>query len=167
MISEKEVCPKIRFRDVTFISDAMIQVKIKELMFIMGFRPKLFWLGWLLSALIFALPMTLLTIIVGAFTFWRTVSAVFYVFTVIGFVLAGITFCFMMYSLFNKAIYGVYFARHCCASLCNSRATGAMFTLVFCFTSPVINIAVLTTLSPTTQGGMCPPSHPCRGFTAI
>ena len=79
MISEKEVCPKIRFCDVTFLSDAVIQVKIKELMFIMGFRPKLFWLGWLLSALIFALPMTLLTIIVGAFTFWRTVSAVFYV----------------------------------------------------------------------------------------
>ena len=72
----------------------------------MGFHPKLFWLGWLLSALIFALPMTLLTIIVGAFTFWRTVSAALYVFTVFGFVLAGITFCFVMYSVFNKAIYG-------------------------------------------------------------
>ena len=109
MISEKEVGPNLWFYDVTVISDAIGQVKIKELMFIMGFRPKLFWLGWLLSALIFALPMAVLTIIVGAFTFWRTVSAVFYVFTVIGFVLAGITFCFMMYSLFNTAIYGVYF----------------------------------------------------------
>ena len=76
------------------------------MMFIMGFRPKFFWLGWLLSALAFALPMTVLTIVVGAFTFWRTVSAVFYVFTVIGFLLAGITFCFMLYSMFNKAIYG-------------------------------------------------------------
>ena len=76
------------------------------MMFIMGFHPKLFWLGWLLSALIFALPMTLLTIIVGAFTFWRTVSAALYIFTVFGFVLAGITFCFVMYSVFNKAIYG-------------------------------------------------------------
>jgi hypothetical protein len=110
MISEKEVGPNLWFYDVTVISDDISQVKIKELMFIMGFRPKLFWLGWLLSALIFALPMAVLTIIVGAFTFWRTVSAVFYVFTVIGFVLAGITFCFMMYSLFNKAIYGVYFS---------------------------------------------------------
>jgi hypothetical protein len=82
------------------------QVKIKELMLIMGFRPKLFWLGWALSAFVFALPMSILTMVVGAFTFWRHVSAVFYVFTVLGFVFAGITFCFMMYSVFNKAIYG-------------------------------------------------------------
>ena len=50
------------------------QVKIKEMMFIMGFRPKFFWLGCLFSALVFALPMTVLTIVVGAFTFWRTVT---------------------------------------------------------------------------------------------
>ena len=83
------------------------------MMFIMGFRPKFFWLGWLFSALVFALPMTVLTIVVGAFTFWRTVSAVFYVFTVIGFLFAGITFCFMLYSMFNKAIYGSYVEPNC------------------------------------------------------
>jgi len=75
-------------------------------MLIMGFHPKLFWLGWALSAFVFAIPMTVLTIVVGAFTFWRDVAAAFYVFTVFGFVFAGITFCFLMYSMFNKAIYG-------------------------------------------------------------
>jgi ABC-type glutathione transport system ATPase component len=39
-----------------------------------------------------------------------------------------------------------------------------MFTLVFCFTSPVINIAVLTTLTPTTQGGTRPPTHLSHGI---
>lgn len=39
-----------------------------------------------------------------------------------------------------------------------------MFTLVFSITSPVINIAVLTTLAPTTQGGTHPPSHLMQGI---
>ena len=120
----------------------------------MGFHPKLFWLGWLLSAFVFALPMSLLTIIVGAFTFWRTVSAVFYVFTVIGFVFAGITFCFMLYSVFNKAIYGVvtlFTARTCPI---HSMIAGAMFTLVFAIACPLIQIGVLVNLAPSTQQGV-------------
>ena len=106
MISEKEVAYIAATALCITHPQISLQVKIKEMMFIMGFQPKLFWLGWLLSAFLFALPMSLLTIIVGAFTFWRTVSAAFYVVTVFGFVLAGTTFCFVMYSAFNKAIYG-------------------------------------------------------------
>lgn len=123
-------------------------------MFIMGFHPKLFWLGWLLSAFVFALPMSLLTIIVGAFTFWRTVSAVLYVFTVIGFVFAGITFCFMLYSVFNKAIYGVVtqFAALTCPIY--TMIAGAMFTLVFAIACPLIQIGVLVDLAPSTQQGV-------------
>ncbi len=120
----------------------------------MGFHPKLFWLGWLLSALVFALPMSLLTIIVGAFTFWRTVSAAFYVFTVIGFVLAGITFCFMLYSVFNKAIYGEVAQFFACERLNDSMIIGAMFTLVFAIACPLIQIGVLVELPLRTQQGI-------------
>ncbi len=120
----------------------------------MGFHPKLFWLGWLLSAFVFALPMSLLTIIVGAFTFWRTVSAVFYVFTVIGFVLAGITFCFMLYSVFNKAIYGAVEQFTACIRPIDSMIVGAMFTLVFAIACPLIQIGVLVELPPRTQQGI-------------
>jgi ABC-type Na+ efflux pump permease subunit len=111
MISEKEVQLISLIVCCVVSSCSSPQVKIKEMMLIMGFRPKLFWLGWLLTAFAFALPMLLLTIIVGSFTFWRAVSAAFYIFTVFGFVLAGVTFCFVMYSAFNKAIYGSCAAR--------------------------------------------------------
>ena len=99
--------------------------------------------------------MTVLTLIVGAFTFWRTVSAVFYVFTIVGFVLAGITFCFMLYSMFNKAIYGACMGRAQLNdfALLTQTFAGAMFTLVFTLASPIIYIGVLVRFTPTMQQG--------------
>jgi len=86
------------------------QTRIKEVMFIMGFKQRLFWIGWATVAVCSGLLVCAVMTIGGKMVFWSQASIVWIVAVVIGMMLACITFSFLCYTVMSKASSGTLFA---------------------------------------------------------